>query len=66
MTHESEDTKQHEWHALEAEAVLKHLKVQDHGLTSEEVQQRLEKYGENQLNESPPSRFSGNTLGATQ
>jgi len=57
MTHESEDTKQHEWHALKAEEVLKHLKVQEHGLTSAEAQQRLAQYGENQLQESPRPGF---------
>ena len=53
----SQDTKHHEWHALEAGDVLKHLQVQEHGLTSEEAKQRLEKYGENQLNESPRPGF---------
>jgi P-type Ca2+ transporter type 2C len=57
MTHESEDTKQQEWHALEAEEVLKHLKVQEHGLSSEEARQRLAQYGENQLQESPRPGF---------
>lgn len=57
MTHESEDTKQHEWHALEAEEVLKYLKVQDKGLTTEEAQQRLEKFGPNQLKEAARSSF---------
>src|SRR5512143_2820364 len=57
MTHESEDTKQHQWHALEAEEVLKHLRVQENGLSSEEASQRLAHYGENQLQESPRPGF---------
>jgi len=57
MNHQSEDTKQREWHALEAEEVLKHLKVQDKGLTTEEAQQRLEQYGLNQLKEASRPSF---------
>ncbi|MFT3891781.1 MAG: cation-translocating P-type ATPase [Anaerolineales bacterium] len=57
MTHNSEDTKQHEWHALEAVEVLAHLKVQDHGLSTGEAKSRLEKYGPNQLKEAPRPTF---------
>ena len=48
---------QQEWHALEAEEVLNHLKVQEHGLTSEEAKKRLEHYGPNQLEEAPRPTF---------
>jgi len=57
MIYHSEDTKQHEWHALGAEEVLKHLKVQEDGLTTEEAAQRLAHYGENQLRETPRPGF---------
>jgi len=57
MTHESEDTKQQEWHALKAEEVLKHLKVRDQGLSSEDAKKRLEQYGPNQLKEAPRPSF---------
>ncbi len=42
---------EHDWHALNADAVLKHLEVQHEGLSTEEVERRLENYGPNQLNE---------------
>jgi P-type Ca2+ transporter type 2C len=48
---------QHEWHALEAQEVLSHLKVQGNGLTSEEAKRRLEHYGPNQLKEAERSTF---------
>ena len=48
---------QHEWHALEAQEVLDHLKVQGNGLTSEEAKRRLEYYGPNQLKEAPRPTF---------
>ena len=57
MINQSEDTKQQEWHALEAEEVLKHLKVHQDGLTSEEAGKRLAHYGENQLRETPRPGF---------
>ncbi len=47
----------HDWHALKAEAVLKHLEVQDDGLSSEEVEKRLLDYGPNQLKEAPRPGF---------
>jgi Ca2+-transporting ATPase len=43
---------QQEWHALNAEEVLTHLKVKGNGLTSEEAKKRLEHYGPNQLKEA--------------
>ncbi|MGZ9221043.1 MAG: cation-translocating P-type ATPase [Anaerolineales bacterium] len=57
MAHEKESTAQQEWHALEAKEVLDHLKVQEHGLTSEEAKKRLEHYGPNQLEEAPRPTF---------
>ena len=55
MAHE--ETKEQEWHALKAEDVLKHLEVQHDGLSSEEVEKRLEHYGPNQLKEAPRPGF---------
>ncbi len=55
MAHE--ETKEQEWHALKAEDVLKHLEVQHDGLSSEEVEKRLEYYGPNQLKEAPRPSF---------
>ena len=46
-----------EWHALKAEEVLSHLKVEDRGLTSAEAKRRLEQYGPNQLKEAPRPTF---------
>ncbi|MCE9647163.1 MAG: cation-translocating P-type ATPase [Chloroflexi bacterium] len=46
-----------DWHALHAEAVLKHLEVQRDGLSSEEVERRLQNYGPNQLKEAPRPGF---------
>jgi Ca2+-transporting ATPase len=48
---------QTEWHALEAEAVLDHLKVEHGGLSSTQAGQRLEQYGPNQLREAPRTTF---------
>src|SRR4026207_1686813 len=48
---------EHEWHALEAQEVLDHLKVRGNGLTSEEAKKRLEHYGPNQLEEAPRPTF---------
>ncbi len=36
---------------------LKHLEVQDEGLSSEEVEKRLQQYGPNQLKEAPRPGF---------
>ena len=57
MPHEGENTKQQEWHALSAEQVLNHLRVEDSGLTSEEAKRRLEHYGPNQLTEAQRPTF---------
>jgi Ca2+-transporting ATPase len=48
---------EHEWHALEAKEVLKHLDVAGNGLTSEEAKRRLEQNGPNQLKEAPRPTF---------
>jgi len=48
---------EHEWHALQADEVLLHLQVQNEGLSSEEVNKRLEHYGPNQLKEAPRPGF---------
>ncbi|HEY2981709.1 MAG TPA: cation-translocating P-type ATPase, partial [Anaerolineales bacterium] len=47
----------HDWHALSAEDVLRHLEVRDSGLSASEVAERLRQYGENQLQESPRPSF---------
>ncbi|MBM3180281.1 MAG: cation-translocating P-type ATPase [Chloroflexi bacterium] len=52
-----EEINEQEWHALKAEAVLKHLEVQNEGLSSEEVEKRLQHYGPNQLKELPRPGF---------
>ncbi len=57
MTNEHESMKQQDWHTLKAEEVLRHLKVQNHGLSSDEAKNRLEQYGPNQLKESPRPTF---------
>ncbi|HJR80284.1 MAG TPA: cation-translocating P-type ATPase [Anaerolineales bacterium] len=59
MTQEGEAIKQHEhvWHTLSQEEVLSHFKVQDNGLSTEEVKTRLEHYGPNQLQEAPRPTF---------
>jgi P-type Ca2+ transporter type 2C len=46
------------WHSLNQEEVLSKLRTfSDQGLSSEEVQTRLEQYGPNQLREAPPVSF---------
>jgi P-type Ca2+ transporter type 2C len=57
MPHQDASSTKQEWHALAAEEVLNHLKVQDNGLTSEEAKKRLEHYGPNQLEEAPRPTF---------
>ena len=57
MPHEGENTRQQEWHALTAEEVLDHLRVEDSGLTTAEAKRRLEHYGPNQLTEAPRPTF---------
>ncbi len=46
-----------EWHALDVQAVLRHLEVQEGGLTSEQVARRLQHYGPNELREAPRPTF---------
>jgi Ca2+-transporting ATPase len=48
---------EHNWHALQAQEVLDHLKVQENGLTTEEAKRRLAYYGPNQLKEAPRPGF---------
>jgi Ca2+-transporting ATPase len=50
-----EETKN--WHALSPQEVLEHLKVQENGLSSEEVAHRLKHYGPNQLIEGKRTTF---------
>jgi len=45
------------WHALTADDVLRHLEVQDNGLTAEQAERRLNQYGQNQLQEAPRPTF---------
>ncbi|GAB4540426.1 MAG: calcium-translocating P-type ATPase, SERCA-type [Anaerolineales bacterium] len=52
-----EKIQEHEWHALSNEEVLKHLEVQEGGLSNAEAQKRLAHYGANQLNEAPRPGF---------
>src|SRR5262245_27645375 len=51
------NVEQREWHALEPEEVLNHLKVEGNGLTTEEAKKRLDYYGPNQLKEAPRPTF---------
>ena len=52
-----EEIKVQEWHALKAEEVMKHLEVQEEGLSTAEVEKRLQYYGQNQLKEAPRPGF---------
>lgn len=52
-----EEHRLHDWHALKTEEVLKHLEVKNEGLSSEEVEKRLQHYGQNQLKEAPRPGF---------
>ncbi len=52
-----EEIKEQDWHSLKAEEVLNHLEVRDEGLSSAEVEKRLEQYGQNQLREAPRPGF---------
>ncbi|GAB4503823.1 MAG: calcium-transporting P-type ATPase, PMR1-type [Anaerolineales bacterium] len=45
------------WHALPVEEVLRHLEVQENGLSAEQAAQRLKQYGLNQLQEAPRPTF---------
>ncbi|MCC6300705.1 MAG: cation-translocating P-type ATPase [Anaerolineales bacterium] len=51
------DNTAQEWHALKAEDVLTHLRVEDRGLTSAQASERLAHYGPNQLKEAPRPSF---------
>ena len=46
-----------DWHALHREEVLRHLQVQEHGLSQAEAESRLRQYGPNQLQEAPRPSF---------
>ncbi len=56
MAHDNAAQKS-DWHALKAEEVLSHLKVESRGLTSQQAGERLEYYGPNQLEEAPRPTF---------
>jgi len=45
------------WHALEMNQVLKDLQVRESGVTADEAQERLERFGPNQLEEGKPTSF---------
>ena len=45
------------WHALEAKKVLSDLEVHNDGLSSAQAEERLKKYGPNQLREAPRPGF---------
>ncbi len=46
-----------EWHALQAEEVLSHLRVKEQGLTTAQANERLQQYGLNQLKDAPRPTF---------
>ncbi len=48
---------QRAWHALDAEEVLRDLRVHENGLASEEAAQRLQRHGYNQLQEAARPGF---------
>jgi Ca2+-transporting ATPase len=52
-----EPVKDEAWHALSPEDVLRHLEVQEDGLTDEQAARRLAQYGPNQLQEAPRPTF---------
>src|SRR5574338_324417 len=52
-----DQVEQQEWHALDADEVLTHLRVEGNGLTTQEAKRRLEYYGPNQLKEAPRPGF---------
>jgi len=52
-----EPVKDEAWHALSPEDVLRHLEVQEDGLTDEQAARRLAQYGSNQLQEAPRPTF---------
>jgi Ca2+-transporting ATPase len=55
MTHD--EARRQEWHALKSEEVLRHLQVQEKGLTTGEARERQSQYGPNQLQEAPRPTF---------
>ncbi len=57
MVFEKNGIPQQDWHALDAREVLRHLQVEENGLTSAEAASRLTQYGENQLREAPRPTF---------
>ena len=57
MAPEDKPIKSQEWHALQAEEVLRNLAVQSKGLTTEEARKRLQRFGPNQLQEAPRPTF---------
>jgi Ca2+-transporting ATPase len=57
MTYDKQPSATQEWHTLEVEEVLSHLRVEKNGLSSEEAKRRLEHYGPNQLKEAPRPTF---------
>jgi len=46
-----------DWHALDADDVLRHLKVREEGLSTEQAARRLAQYGKNQLQEAKRPTF---------
>ncbi len=49
---ENKNDKKFKWHSMEVDSVLEELKAsKDKGLAEDEVQKRLEKYGENKIPE---------------
>ena len=50
-------TEEQAWHALPVEEVLRHLEVQENGLSAEQAARRLQQYGPNQLQEAPRPTF---------
>ena len=53
----NEPVKDEAWHALSPEDVLRHLQVQENGLTADQAARRLAQYGQNQLQEAPRPTF---------
>jgi Ca2+-transporting ATPase len=49
--------KEQAWHALTTEDVLRHLEVQNDGLSNEQAARRLAQYGQNQLQEASRPTF---------
>jgi Ca2+-transporting ATPase len=45
------------WHSLTTDDVLRHLEVQEDGLSDEQAARRLAQYGQNQLQEAPRPTF---------